>query len=266
MKTNISKRTKTRDMLVRLCCSIALTMFMILSTEGQSAPRVVPLRAIFTETINKTGAEPVMKRQTISVRSDGSVAKVTAESKLPNGGRDLELWEIFDKTTQVRTVAVPALSMKTSSRLGDGQIGRAFFGTESCQDSAGQEEMSPRVSGYPVASSTATTSKNGIQIKEEIWAAPDLGCLVLRREQTATDASGNLAGRTVIQAVSIERGTPVLGHFDFSSEWREHPPSDLLKGIARARGPSCEKCVIGAGEKADAEYQNGTAIQKKKLK
>jgi hypothetical protein len=231
-----------------------IAVFTVVTLKAEGPNRVVPLRANFTETVLKNGAYLITKRQAVSVRNDRSVARVTSEATTATGAKELGLREVFDATVGVRIVAVPSLEIKSSTLLDDGQTERVFFGGNVCAGGGSSTKAVHRIAQYDVISIVVTSETKAGLVREETWAAPALACFVLRRERSVIDGEGNVIAQSVLQAESVERDAPVAEHFTIPSQWREHPPGDLLKAIAEARGRGCDKCISDAAAQANAEY------------
>jgi hypothetical protein len=190
---------------------------------------VQPFVGIQVGEVSPRKEDPPMPRtyfQTIAVRSDGSISRV---SKLQHATQVLYVRDVVDATAKTHTSVSPVKESILVRPYNDFQtIGRA-----SCQGTpAGQ------LQGFDVLYSESTeTLKDGSAVNTKEWKAPRLGCYPLVQEWINTRRSGELIGDTKHSLVHVKLGEPDPWYFEIptnytartSEEWTALMMSPLQK-------------------------------------
>ncbi|HUJ22002.1 MAG TPA: hypothetical protein VLX58_10795, partial [Bryobacteraceae bacterium] len=92
---------------------------------------------------------------------------------------------------------------------------------------------SEQIKGF-VSVHTAVMTKDE---KSEYWAAPSLGCIVLKESRQLLDA-GQWTGRTVTEALSASTEAPPATYFEIPANAREARPTEYMTALTPAMSPT----------------------------
>jgi hypothetical protein len=159
-------------------------------------------------------------------RSDGTVV-VVRSGRLP-WGKPFRSRVLLDAPRGLR-VAVDDLTKSTTSMRGGGE---ALSG-QRC--SAAADAPMERIAGYWAlrAKVSETTDSEGVTLRAERWAAPELGCAELKRTLTRVYPDGRSEELSRKVAVRVLPGEPDPELFRVPRSYVERSPSEAMRELRR---------------------------------
>ncbi len=163
---------------------------------------------------------PLTRLQTIAVRSDGSISRVSRmEAKLPI--RFLYLREVIDATTKTRAGVEDYTRTVVKDKDDDIQVlksGVVCDGTPA-----------HKINGFTVVYSDEAVGPADEVVIHKEWKAPQLGCYPLVQEWVGKDHG--LAMDTKQTLVSIKLGEPDPWYFSVSADYTVRTTDELTELI-----------------------------------
>jgi hypothetical protein len=179
---------------------------------------------------------PITSTGVLAVSGDGQLIAGLQQSHFAAGRAYIRT--VYNKTARTRITIEPAFKMRITHPYHDAMV-NGMTGGATCEGTPdGQiEGFEVNVKVHPVNSNEgATTWKR--------WAAPKLGCYILRDEETVTDKEGKLVRHTITTLSNIVIGEPDPSYFDTS----------LLEGYVDAK-PEDYKGAVANHIKAQTAQQ-----------
>jgi hypothetical protein len=235
---------------------LAVLVVAAYAVHSQVTPK--PLRSFFVlETMSSPQSDspyPQVWTRANAVRENGSWVLIAYLQNL--GPKTTFERDVFDFERGVLTIIVePTESIQTRAISAHEMSVRKINPVARCEGSSAGQILGFDVDYSETRNSTLYDEGAGISthinsvIKK--WAAPDLGCFVLRKETIQTRDDGTLTADTRIQALSVTF-QPVDQFFEIPASYIERSPSEIDRELNR-RYPQ-QYPVIPNDAAADASY------------
>jgi hypothetical protein len=205
-------------------------------TTPSRAQSYTPLTVILQECVYDRAGEMRAKQVLIlAVRGDGAVIE---ERISDHNGPLARTRSIHNRESATKTVLDFATQSKTSyygMRLRD-------FKERLLSDYSAMADEGELILGERVIKVTHQSRRSRV----DTWLAPGLDYVPLRGEFVAFGDDGEIAARTVKEAVEILRGEPDPSLFSIPDNFIERSPSEVYAEIEKLRNGKCPGC----GDKA----------------
>ncbi len=183
----------------------------------------------------------------VAVRSDGSKAKV----RLDYNDRILGVRSIADLSEKKTIFIDPVTKTTKTGFLTSGEI---FFRRASMQNCSSGNSKS--ILGWDVYELSRTIQSGPLQVSQEEWRAPGLGCQALEVHQRITDSKGALLQVQDTAVQNVQLGEPDPKIFEVPSDYTERTPSQWAEEVSKTRGKQCTACTSKQFQMLDDVYRS----------
>jgi hypothetical protein len=211
-------------------CIFVVTFLVSRRATLRAQLSVHPFTATMRDIVNNGPAGTHTRYYTIAVRSDGT--RVWARrDQAPDGTWNLSR-TITDPNTGKR-VSIDDLTKSISSIfLGKRVLANLEASLTECRNSLTGIKTS-NLLGYAVVEKTYSgIAPHGNHFTQEVWSAPELGCLALKKTTTWTGAGDAVVSQHTIEAVAVVDGQPTSSLFAVPTNYTERSPGEVLKIFA----------------------------------
>lgn len=203
-----------------------------------------------------------------AIRRDGSSSKTTSRSILDKDGvshRTVISRYVVDVKFRTKTRVDHFTESLTTAPLSAAELREAVVESDKGSCVTSVDGGKPTVLGNETVVGLSTVhvlqekpypASPGAKELLEIWYAPALSCLELRRNASLVLSDGRIGGRNALETISIVLAEPDAGLFEIPAHYSERAPSEVMaERDRRVSDGSCALCITPARHREEIDRQ-----------